>query len=106
MTVEGDQGNVLCKVLMEWPDPFRHSGSGIAATARILSPFEGTYATVVARTPAVAGQSIALCRSGCEIFGFVDPDGEGRFNIRHRTGVHMLTLTGDLAEGSLVGTNP
>lgn len=52
-----------------------------------------TLATIVARNVAVLGQGLALCRTGCEIFGFVEPEGN-KYIVRHRTGVHLLTLIG------------
>jgi len=88
-------GRVLCKLAMDWPDPFRPGASGVAATVRLQDVADHTLATVVARNVAVVGQGLALCRAGCEIFGFVEADGERRYHVRHRTGVHLLTLLGD-----------
>jgi len=98
-----DPPNILCKVSMDWPDPFRGSPHGVAATVR-LHKREETLATVVARNVAVVGQGLALCRTGCEIFGFVEPDGD-RYHVRHRTGVHLLTLHGDF-DKFVEGVNP
>merc|ERR1719171_1308006 len=101
-------GQKLCKVALDWPDPFRPGISGVAATVRLQNILELTLATVVARTPTlhVAGQGLALCRAGCEIFGFVEPDGDKRYHVRHRTGVHLLTLVGDFATCDIEGLNP
>lgn len=92
MDVTDKQGNIVCKISMDWPDPFRGSPHGVAATVRIHKS-DMTLATIVARNVAVLGQGLALCRTGCEIFGFVEPEGN-RYIVRHRTGVHLLTLIG------------
>merc|ERR1719291_1356804 len=39
------------------------------------------------------------------IFGFVEPEGDSVYHVRHRTGVHLLTLTGDFGEWDVEGTN-
>jgi hypothetical protein len=103
LDVTDEKGQILCKVSMDWPDPFRGSPHGVAATVR-LHKREETLATVVARNVAVVGQGLALCRTGCEIFGFVEPDGD-RYHVRHRTGVHLLTLYGDF-DKTIEGLNP
>jgi len=87
-----DPANCVCKISMDWPDPFRGSPHGVAATVRIHKS-DMTLATIVARNVAVVGQGLALCRTGCEIFGFVEPEGN-KYLVRHRTGVHLLTLIG------------
>lgn len=94
------------KVSLEWPDPFRPGASGVAATVRLQNAVDSTLATVVARNVAVVGQGLALCRAGCEIFGFVEPEGPRRYHVRHRTGVHLLTLVGDFASLEVEGINP
>lgn len=95
------------KVSTDWPDPFRLQGSsGVAATVRLMSPLDNVLATVVARDVAVVGQGLALCRAGDEIFGFVEPDGPMRYHVRHRTGVHLLTLVGDFDNIEVTGLNP
>jgi len=99
-------GQPICKVLMEWPDPFRPGGQGVVGTARLLNNLDLPLATVVARQVAIMGQGLALCRAGCEIFGFVEPDGPMRYSVKHRTGVHLLTLTGDFASFDIEGINP
>jgi hypothetical protein len=99
-----DPPDTVCKVSMDWPDPFRGSPHGVAATVRIHNR-DLTLATVVARNVAVLGQGLALCRSGCEIFGFVEPDGP-RYLVRHRTGVLLLTLIGDFDNWDIEGVNP
>lgn len=107
MEVTGRKSEAICKVSMDWPDPFRPGASGVAATVRLQNPGAGTtLATVVARNVAVSGQGLALCRSGCEIFGFVEPDTERRYHVRHRTGVHLLTLFGDFDSINIEGINP
>jgi len=103
ITDENDR--CVCKVAMDWPDPLR-PGSGVAATMRLQTSHDSTLATVVARNVHVVGQGLALCRSGCEIFGFVVPDGPRRYHLRHRTGVHLLTLAGDFADTDVLGLNP
>jgi len=104
------EGKVHCKISMDWPDPFRGSPHGVAATVR-LTQKESTLATIVARNVAVCGQGIALCRTGCEIFGFVEPAEGNRYFVRHRTGVHLLTLIGggfpgNLDDWDIEGYNP
>mmetsp|Transcript_98048 Transcript_98048/g.169920 ORF Transcript_98048/g.169920 Transcript_98048/m.169920 type:complete len:335 (+) Transcript_98048:67-1071(+) len=101
-----DPTQVISKVVLDWPDPFRPGASGIAATARLQSSFGINIATVVARNAAVQGQGLALCRSGAEIFGFVEPDTSMRYHVRHRTGVHLLTLVGDFSNFDIEGVNP
>jgi len=86
-----DPPKCICKISMDWPDPFRGSPHGVAATVRITKS-DMTLATIVARNVAIMGQGLALCRTGCEIFGFVEPVEGNKFYVRHRTGVHLLTL--------------
>lgn len=104
--VEHVSEKCVFKVAMDWPDPFRPGASGVAATVRLQNSMDCTLATVVARNVAVVGQGLALCRSGCEIFGFVEPDGPKKYQVRHRTGVHLLTLLGDFSYTNVVGINP
>lgn len=92
MEVHDNKKSCVCKISMDWPDPFRGSPHGVAATVR-LHKSDMTLATIVARNVAVMGQGLALCRTGCEIFGFVEPEGN-KYIVRHRTGVHLLTLIG------------
>lgn len=99
-----DPPDVICKVSMDWPDPFRGSPHGVAATVRLHNR-DMTLATVVARNVAVLGQGLALCRTGCEIFGFVEPDGD-KYHVKHRTGVHLLTLLGNFDDWDVEGFNP
>jgi len=101
-----DDSQCIAKVAMDWPDPFRPCASGIASTARLQNSAGMNLATVVARNVAVSGQALALCRSGCEIFGFVEPDTAMRYHVRHRTGVHLLTLVGDFSTWHVDGVNP
>jgi hypothetical protein len=104
MDVTDNKENIVCKISMDWPDPFRGSPHGVAATVRIHKS-EMTLATIVARNVAVLGQGLALCRTGCEIFGFVEPEGN-KFLVRHRTGVHLLTLVGSFEHWDIEGVNP
>mmetsp|Transcript_34574 Transcript_34574/g.79017 ORF Transcript_34574/g.79017 Transcript_34574/m.79017 type:complete len:370 (-) Transcript_34574:39-1148(-) len=101
---------VLCKITMDWPDPFKPGAvpgaAGVAATVRVQNPLDVTLATVVARSVAVVGQGIALCKTGCEIFGFVDVESENKYQVRHRSGVQLLTLVGDFANCDVEGYNP
>lgn len=96
----------LCSVSVDYADAARGGVGGVAATVRVKNTMDFTVATVVARNVAVVGQSLALCRAGQEIFGFVEPDGDHRYVVRHRTGVHLLTLTGDFATCQVDGLNP
>lgn len=97
---------LICKLVMDWPDPFRPGFSGVDATVRLQTVFDVTLATVVARSVAVAGQGLALCRAGCEIFGFVEPDpfDSRRFTVRHRSSVELLKLYGDFDSPNLAVT--
>lgn len=99
-----EPANCVCKISMDWPDPFRGSPHGVAATVRVHKA-DMTLATIVARNVAVLGQGLALCRTGCEIFGFVEPDGN-KYIVRHRTGVHLLTLVGSFDHWDIEGINP
>jgi len=104
MKVTNLKGEVIGKVVLDWPDLFRPGSCGVAATARLQNTNDCTLATVVARN--VSGPGIALCRAGCEIFGFVEAEDRCRYNVRHRTGVHLLTLTGDFDKVDVEGINP
>lgn len=107
MAVTDRKGDSICQVSLDWPDPFRPQSTGVAATIRLQSSAGGAVlATVVARNVAVVGQGLALCRSGCEIFGFVEPEIDRRYHVRHRTGTHLLTLFGDFDAVSIEGINP
>lgn len=99
-----DPSKSVCKISMDWPDPFRGTPHGVAATVR-LHKNDMTLATIVARNVAVLGQGLALCRTGCEIFGFVEPEGN-KYLVRHRTGVHLLTLVGNFDNWDIEGVNP
>eukprot|EP00928_Gymnodinium_smaydae_P087882 TRINITY_DN72070_c0_g1_i1.p1 TRINITY_DN72070_c0_g1~~TRINITY_DN72070_c0_g1_i1.p1 ORF type:complete len:404 (+),score=102.64 TRINITY_DN72070_c0_g1_i1:114-1325(+) len=109
--VEGTQvsdelGRCICKLSTDWPDPFNHGISGVAATMRLQNPFDATLANVIIRHVAVVNQGLALCRSSYEVFGFVEPEGSRRYNIRHRTGVVLLSLVGDFDTIDVEGLNP
>jgi len=105
LDVTDADGNTIVKISMEWPDPFRQSGSAVALTVRLLDT-RSTLATVVSRNVEVAGQGLALCRHGCEIFGFVEPITDHRYSVRHKTGIHLLTLAGDFGALDIDGINP
>eukprot|EP00913_Durusdinium_trenchii_P020051 g18845.t1 len=95
-------GEVFCKVEAEWPDPFRDSSAsaaGVLGTIKIQSARGNTIALVRARHSTM-GQSLQLCRPTVhdymtDMFAFVEPEGENRFCIRHRTGYPLLTLQGN-----------
>jgi len=108
-TIRNLDDEPLCKVTIEWPDPNQSDDISVAARVTLLSTYDSTLATVVARSVQVAGQGLALCRNGVDIFGFVEPEGPKRFVVRHRAGVHLLTLIGEFSgSGSInvVGVNP
>lgn len=88
---------LVCKAALDWPDHLKPGFSGVAATVRLQNSADVTLATVVAREVAVAGQGLALCRAGCEIFGFVefDPIDPNLYTVRHRSGVELLKLHGE-----------
>lgn len=88
---------LVCKAVVDWPDHLKPGFSGVAATVRLQNSADMTLATVVAREVAVAGQGLALCRAGCEIFGFVefDPVDPNLYTVRHRSGVELLKLHGE-----------
>jgi len=96
--VDADTDNFICRVILDWPDPLRPGFTGVAATVRIQDRQDKTLATIVARSVAVQGQGICVCRQGCEIFGFVEPDEKqkDRYNVCHRSTVQLLSLEGDL----------
>lgn len=98
-------GHVICRVIIDWPDPFRPGASGVAATVRLMSTLDHTLTTLVARN-ALSGQSLILCRESGEMFASVEPDGQARYHVRHRTNVHLLTLSGDFNVGNVDGINP
>jgi hypothetical protein len=108
MVVMDMNDNTVLKVAIDYPDPTRLHASGVAATARLQNTRDITLATVVARNVAAVGQALALCRASpsCDIFGFVEPDGPNRYIVRHRTGVHLLTLVGDFDNMDIKGLNP
>jgi len=103
--VVNKQDKALCKVCIVWPDPKQAGTTDVAATVRLQSIYDITLATVVARNVAIVGQDVALCRAGCSIFGFVEPDGDRQYHVRHRAGIHLLTFTGDFTSLDLVGVN-
>lgn len=98
-------GKTVCKVVVDWPDPFRPGASGVAATVRVVNLLDHTLTTLVARN-ALSGQSLILCRETGEMYASVEPDGLARFHVRHRTNVHLLTLSGDFSSGNVDGFNP
>jgi len=77
----------------------------VVATVRLLSDAGVTLATVVA-SMGTQGLGLALYRGNSEIFGFVKAEPPRRYHVRHRTGVHLLTLIGDFNVLDLDGTNP
>lgn len=99
----------ICKISIDWPDPFKGTAQGIAATVR-LTKSDMPLATIIARNVAVVGQGLALCRTSCEIFGFVEPMEGNKFYVRHRTGVHLLTLiatgSGNFEDWDIEAYNP
>lgn len=105
MQVTDLQGRVRCRVVMD----FAPKAKGVAATAWLQNAKGSTLASIVARSPSIPGQGLALCRASSahpEIFGFVEPEGEQRYHVRHRTGVHLLTLKGDFDTLDIEGINP
>jgi len=98
-------GHTICRVVIDWPDPFRPGASGVAATVRLVSTLDHTLTTLVARN-ALSGQSLILCRESGEMFASVEPDGPMRYHVRHRTNIHLLTLSGDFGAGNIDGINP
>merc|ERR1719296_34591 len=106
--IKDAKGKIRAKVVFDWTDPFRTSTRGVAATVRLLSDQDVTLATVVARHMASHGQGLALCRGQCEIFGFVEPSEQypkREYTVRHRSGVHLLTLGGQFSVLNVDGTN-
>jgi hypothetical protein len=95
----------LAMLTLDWPDPFRPCTSGVVGTGRLKDGNGKNVATIVARNCLISGQALALCRNGCEIFGFVEPDSQKSYKVWHRTGVHMLTLQGDFETWDIQGVN-
>mmetsp|Transcript_8412 Transcript_8412/g.21538 ORF Transcript_8412/g.21538 Transcript_8412/m.21538 type:complete len:398 (-) Transcript_8412:70-1263(-) len=114
--VTDDEAKLMCRVVVEWPDPLRPGFGGVAATVRILNDLDYTLTTVVARSVSVQGQGICVCRANSEIFGFVEhvtfDEGQGRpssYNISHRTSGKLLTVTGSVGpvcDGKVEMTTP
>lgn len=91
-------GRPLNRILIDFP--VESTGGGIMAQARLQDSHGKNLATVVARDT-----GLSLFR-GCEIFGFVEPEEDGSYNVRHRTGVHLLTLSGSVDPWDVEGINP
>ncbi|CAK0869190.1 unnamed protein product, partial [Prorocentrum cordatum] len=91
-------GRPMNRILIDVPG--KSAGGGMMAQARLQDVYGKTLATVVARDT-----GLSLFR-GCEIFGFVEPEEDGSFNVRHRTGVHLLTLSGSVDVWDVEGINP
>lgn len=91
-------GRALNRILVDFPG--QSGGSGTMAQARLQDMHGKNLATVWARDT-----GLSLFR-GCEMFGFVEPEEDGSFNVRHRTGVHLLTLCGSVDAWDLEGINP
>eukprot|EP00928_Gymnodinium_smaydae_P078354 TRINITY_DN6222_c1_g2_i2.p1 TRINITY_DN6222_c1_g2~~TRINITY_DN6222_c1_g2_i2.p1 ORF type:complete len:415 (-),score=80.30 TRINITY_DN6222_c1_g2_i2:896-2140(-) len=93
-------GHLLCKVVTDWPDTVNPGFSGVAATVRLKNAYDHTLVTVVLRSVHVQGQGICIFRAGCDIFGFAEPMCDGQqYRVRHRSGLKILGLFGDLASG-------
>lgn len=92
-------GSPAGRVLLE---PKVTDGGGVAARGRLQDEREKTLVTVAA--PCSSGLSLFRGPSS-EIFGTVEPGGRGEYHVRHRTGVHLLTICGDFDEWDVVGTN-
>lgn len=102
-------GRGRCRAITDWPDPFRPGASGVAATVRLQNDIGDLLATVVARSDAGQGQGLALCKAGCKIFGFVEPDPPvrpTRYHVRHISNEHLLTLIGDFGALDVDAVNP
>lgn len=99
------QGKTVCKIVVDWPDPFRPGASGVAATVRLIGMLDHTLTTLVARH-SPSGSSLILCRESGDMFATVEPDGPTVYHVRHRTNVHLLTLSGDFTSGDVEGINP
>lgn len=99
-TTEIEGLNHRCRVVIECvsppDDPFRAGvSSSVRATVRLVSDRD-LLATLVVRNVATQGQCLTLCRGGSDIFGSVELDpATKRYHVKHRTGVHMMTLAGD-----------
>lgn len=98
------EGDLLCEVSVDVPE---HPKSEVLAVARLQGIGETTLATVIIRNVSSgAGQSIALVRAGCEIFGFVEPVDPNVYKVMHRSGVHLLTLRGNFDMIDIEALNP
>jgi hypothetical protein len=100
-----DPENVVCKVLLDWPDP-KLGGQGLVATAQLQSATDSLLATIVVRHVSDHGQALALCRSSCEIFAFVEQDCDNRYLVRHRSNIPLLAMIGDFDSWDVDGVNP
>jgi len=100
VAVLGADDKPINEVLVEYP---AQVAGGVVAQVRLLDMHSKTLATVAARDMGAGTRGLALQR-GPEIFGFVEPEGDV-YHVRHRTGVHLLTLTGDFDDWDVVGIN-
>lgn len=104
VAVLGADGKPINQVLVDFP-PAPAAGS-VVASARLMDMRSKTLATVLARDMGAGSQGFVLSLlRGPEIFGFVEPDGDNMYQVRHRMGVHLLTLAGDFDEWDVEGVN-
>jgi hypothetical protein len=101
VAVLGADDQPINQVLIDYPAP---AVGGVVAQVRLLDMHSKILATVVARDIGAGAQGLALLR-GHEIFGFVEPEGNNVYQVRHRMGVHLLTLAGDFDEWDVEGAN-
>lgn len=105
IVVAGSKGDPFCKVVVEWPRQ-NYGGASVLA-ARLMTNFDVTLATLDVRDKSAVGQSMALCRGGCDIFGYVTAEGPHCYTVRHRASIPFLTLMGDFGDNlNVLGTNP
>mmetsp|Transcript_21711 Transcript_21711/g.49410 ORF Transcript_21711/g.49410 Transcript_21711/m.49410 type:complete len:370 (+) Transcript_21711:86-1195(+) len=101
--VREQSGDLLCRVFSEFPN---YQTSSTQVSLRLESAAGCDLAVLLALRALPEEQQLALCRVGCETFGFVVPEAKDRYSVQHRTGMILLTLVGDFSTGRVEIFNP
>jgi len=105
LTVVDLSDRPINNVVIEYKEPGSVSGVMAQVWLQDLSgKFLATMQAVQMRDKAAAPLYLNLFR-GSEPFGSVEMAGEGLYYVRHRNGMHLLTLSGNFAEWNVEGTN-
>lgn len=97
--VHDEEGSIVCRVSLEWPkfdkDDITVETFDVLAKASLHTSSGIPLAMVVAPRHAFAGDEFRLCRASGEVWGFVEPEREEKYHVRHRLcDLHLMTLTG------------